>query len=79
MLTSGHRLHGVQGGGEGEREFVEMALEIAVAGEASPRTIRNNRRRVGLQRLAMARTLRSTYREDARGSGRMISWRLILS
>ena len=44
-------LHGVQGSGEGEREFVEMALEIAVAGEAEPPNDANNCRRVRLQAL----------------------------
>src|ERR1700674_2667514 len=42
-------LHGVQRGGEGEREFVEMVLEITVAGKTESTDDSNNGRGIRLE------------------------------
>jgi hypothetical protein len=44
-------LHGVERGGEGDREIVEMALKVAVAGKTEAANDTNNGGGVGLETL----------------------------
>src|SRR5438270_12160482 len=44
-------LHGIEGGGKSERQFMQMALKFPIAAEAQPAHDSNDRCRIGLQAL----------------------------